>query len=314
MTEHITWHPFEMQFRKPENPPSGSNTATQAEEIVYTRKFQAPKRLLILGCGYVAQSLCRFASQLEFEVYAADDRPSFANAFVMPEAKEVLCDSFPAAIEALHLTDQDFIAIVTRGHKHDADCIRTIYASGIIPSYIGLIGSRRRVAGLFENLCSEGIPRAFLDTIHTPIGLSIGAVTTDEIAISILAELIQVRSSLSSGKKHGILEQTNMDPVFLSSLLTEEPKAISVVVGRKGSTPVKTGAIMTVNALGQSFGTIGGGCGEHEVFRLSLDVLATGKDAFVSVDMTNDFAGEEGMVCGGTMDVIIHYLPGKFSF
>lgn len=54
MTEHITWHPFEMQFRKPENAPSGSNTATQTEEIVYTRKFQAPKRLLILGCGYVA--------------------------------------------------------------------------------------------------------------------------------------------------------------------------------------------------------------------------------------------------------------------
>ena len=296
-------HPFEMKFEVP-----GS-----AGKIVYTRKFQAPRRLLILGCGYVAQSLCRFASQLEFEVYACDDRPSFANPYTMPDAKEVLCDTFPAAIKALHLTGNDFIAIVTRGHKHDADCIRTIYETGIHPAYIGLIGSRRRVAGLFENLCAEGIHPSFLDQIHTPIGLDIGAVTTDEIAISILAELILCRSSLSSGKEAGLLEQTNMDPVFLASLQTEEPKAIAVVVERKGSTPVKTGAIMAVNAMGQSFGTIGGGCGEHEVLRKALDVLKEKKDAFLSVDMTNDFAGEEGMVCGGTMDVIIQYIPEKAS-
>ena len=253
----IEFHPFEMQFEVPDS----------AESIVYTRRFQAPRRLIILGCGYVAQSLCRFASQLEFDIYAADDRPSFANPYTMTNAKKVICDSFPAAIEQIHPDEQDFVAIVTRGHKHDADCIRTLYASGITPAYMGLIGSKRRVAGLFENLCTEGIDRSFLDQIHTPIGLDIGAVTTDEIAISILSELILCRSRLSPGKKNGILEQTNLDPVFLNALQTEGPKAIAVVVDRKGSTPVKTGAIMCVNTLGQSFGTIGGGCGEHEVLR-----------------------------------------------
>ena len=213
--------------------------------------------------------------------------------------------------DRIHPDEQDFVAIVTRGHKHDADCIRTLYASGITPAYMGLIGSKRRVAGLFENLCTEGIDRSFLDQIHTPIGLAIGAVTTDEIAISILSELILCRSRLSLWKKNGILEQTNLDPVFLNALHTEGPKAIAVVVDRKGSTPVKTGAIMCVNALGQSFGTIGGGCGEHEVLRKALEVLSDKKDTFLSVDMTNDFAGEEGMVCGGTMDVIIQYVPGK---
>ena len=298
---HTDFHPFEMQFEVPDS----------AESIVYTRKFQAPRRLILLGCGYVAQSLCRFASQLEFDVYAADDRPSFANSYTMKEAKEVICDSFPAAITKIKLTNQDFVAILTRGHVHDADCIRTIYASGITPAYMGLIGSKRRVAGLFENLCTEGIDRSFLDHIHTPIGLSIGAVTTDEIAISILSELILCRSQLSSGKKNGMLEQTNMDSVFLNEFMTDEPKAVAVVVERKGSTPVKTGAIMAVNALGQSFGTIGGGCGEHEVLRKALEVLSDKKDTFFSVDMTNDFAGEEGMVCGGTMDMIIRYVPGK---
>ena len=81
----IEFHPFEMQFEVPDS----------AESIVYIRRFQAPRRLIILGCGYVAQSLCRFASQLEFDIYAADDRPSFANPYTMTNAKKVICDSFP---------------------------------------------------------------------------------------------------------------------------------------------------------------------------------------------------------------------------
>ena len=85
----VEFHPFEMQFEVP-----GTDGQT-----VYTRRFQAPRRLIILGCGYVAQSLCRFASQLEFDIYAADDRPSFANPYTMTNAKKVICDSFPAAIE-----------------------------------------------------------------------------------------------------------------------------------------------------------------------------------------------------------------------
>ena len=71
---------------------------------------------------------------------------------------------------------------------------------------------------------------------------------------------------------------------------------------------------MAVNALGQSFGTIGGGCGEHEVFKKAQEVLSTRQDIFLSVDMTNDFAGEEGMVCGGTMDVIIKYISRNITF
>ena len=105
----VEFHPFEMQFEVP-----GTDGQT-----VYTRRFQAPRRLIILGCGYVAQSLCRFASQLEFDIYAADDRPSFANPYTMTNAKKVICDSFPAAIEQIHPDEQDFVAIVTRGHKND---------------------------------------------------------------------------------------------------------------------------------------------------------------------------------------------------
>ncbi|MFR8426586.1 MAG: XdhC family protein [Roseburia inulinivorans] len=136
----VEFHPFEMQFEVP-----GTDGQT-----VYTKKISgtaAPDHLR--SCGYVAQSLCRFASQLEFDIYAADDRPSFANPYTMTNAKKVICDSFPAAIEQIHHDEQDFVAIVTRGHKHDADCIRTLYASGITPAYMGLIGSEKTCCRTF---------------------------------------------------------------------------------------------------------------------------------------------------------------------
>lgn len=274
------------------------------EQKIYVRRFQPPVRLIILGGGYVAQSLCRFASPLEFEVATADDRPAFANTGAFPQAKNILCDTFPDAIAKLQITEHDFVAVVTRGHKHDADCLRKIL-KGNMPEYVGLIGSKRRVQGLFDLLEKEGFSRELTDRIHTPIGLPIGAVTPDEIAISILAELIQCRSRRVVSCGSGILEQTNIDPFLLRYLDCNEEKAVAVVVERRGSTPVKTGAIMAVNRLGQTYGTVGGGCGEHEVVTAALRVLRTGNNELITVDMTNDIAENEGMVCGGKMQVII---------
>jgi xanthine dehydrogenase accessory factor len=285
---------FDITFRVPGEP----------EQKVYVRRFQSPVRLIILGGGYVAQSLCRFASALEFDIAVADDRPVFANTEVFPQAKNVLCDTFPDAIAKLRITDRDYVAVVTRGHKHDADCLRIILR-GNMPEYLGLIGSKRRVRGLFDMLTDEGFSKELLERIHTPIGLPIGAVTPDEIAISILAELIQCRSRRMLSRGGEILEQTNVDPSFLGYLSSSEEKAVAVVVERRGSTPVRTGAIMAVNRLGQTFGTVGGGCGEHEVVTAALRVLRTGKNELITVDMTNDIAENEGMVCGGKMHVYI---------
>lgn len=275
-----------------------------SENTRYVRRFQPPVRLIVLGGGYVAQSLSRFASLLEFEVTVADDRPAFANSGAFPQAKNIICDTFSNAIAKMQLTEQDFVVVVTRGHKHDADCLRVILRENM-PEYVGLIGSKRRVQGLFDLLEEEGFHRAWMNQIHTPIGLSIGAVTPDEIAISILAELIQCRSKNVPSRNAGILEQTNVDSAFLQYLDGNQEKAVAVVVERRGSTPVKTGAIMAVNSLGQTFGTIGGGCGEHEVVMAALRVLRTGKNELITVDMTNDVAEEEGMVCGGKMQVLI---------
>ncbi|MCE5189949.1 MAG: XdhC family protein [Eubacteriales bacterium] len=267
----------------------------------YTRVFLPPARLILLGGGHVAQPLCRYAADLEFAVTVVDDRPSFANAVRFPDAERVVCDSFVKAISELSITRYDFVCVITRGHRYDATCLRALF-SGTMPRYLGLIGSRRRTVELFRLLEEEGIDRAKIDRVHTPIGLSIGAETPKEIAISILAELIQQRSSKSGEREAERLALTSHEPELLAYLMeNREPCALAVIVEKSGSTPVPTGAIMAVNQLGGIVGTVGGGCGEHEIINRALEVLRTGKAGCFDLDMSNDVAEEEGMVCGGRM-------------
>lgn len=274
-------------------------------EAVYTRAFLPPQRLILLGGGHVSQPLSRYAADLEFDVAVVDDRPGFANAVRFPEARNVICDSFECAIAALSITKYDFVCVITRGHRHDAACLRVLL-SGVQPRYLGLIGSRRRTIELFKLLEEEGFDREKIDRIHTPIGLAIGAETPKEIAISILAELISVRSSRSCEREAERLALTSHEPELLQYLLTtSEPCALAIVVEKSGSTPVPTGAIMAVNALGGIVGTVGGGCGEHEIIKHALNVLRTGQPRLATLDMSNDVAEEEGMVCGGRMKVWI---------
>ncbi|MDP3448062.1 MAG: XdhC family protein [Eubacteriales bacterium] len=277
----------------------------KGREACYTRAFLPPQRLILLGGGHVSQPLSRYAADLEYDVTVVDDRPGFANAVRFPEAGRVICDSFEKAIRELSINRYDFVCVITRGHRHDALCLRALLA-GDMPRYLGLIGSHRRTIELFKMLEQEGFIRAKIDQIHTPIGLAIGAETPKEIAISILAELILQRSSRSSARESTRLALASHEPQLLAYLLSQkEPCALAVVVEKSGSTPVPTGAVMAVNQLGGIVGTVGGGCGEHEIVKHALDVLRTGQARLINLDMSNDVAEEEGMVCGGRMQVWI---------
>jgi xanthine dehydrogenase accessory factor len=277
----------------------------RGEEKSYTRAFLPPHRLILLGGGHVSQPLCRYAADLEFDVTVVDDRPSFANAVRFPDAGRVVCGSFVKAIAELAITRYDFVCVITRGHRYDAVCLRQLFA-GDMPRYLGLIGSKRRTIELFHMLEEEGFDRAKIDRVHTPIGLPIGAETPKEIAVSILAELIQHRSSRSSEREAERLALASHEPELLHYLLSnKEPCALAVVVEKSGSTPVPTGAVMAVNQLGGIVGTVGGGCGEHEILKHALEALRTGQPRLVNLDMSNDVAEEEGMVCGGRMKVWI---------
>ena len=173
----------------------------EAEGAELVRSFRPNERLILLGGGNIAQPLCRYAADLGFSVIVADDRPTFANRPRFPEAHTVYCDRFENAIDRIGIGAGDYVAVITRGHRYDADCLRKILR-GTMPKYLGMIGSKRRTAGLLNLLEGEGFDRAQLDAIHTPIGLDIGALSVKEIAISIVAELIACRRADTNRRSH----------------------------------------------------------------------------------------------------------------
>ncbi len=264
------------------------------------------ERLLVLGGGHIALHVVEFAAKCGFAVTVADDRPDFANRARFPLAEQVICDSFENAIRGFRLTGYDYVVIITRGHRHDADCLRVILP-GTQPNYLGLIGSRRRVRGLMEMLAEEGFSTENMARICTPIGLPIGAVTPQEIAVSILSELIAYKR-LPEHSSDGVRLCCDSD-MELSTLryLAEnhEPKAIVTVIETKGSTPREAGAKMAVSPLGRVTGSIGGGCSEGAVIRDAVKIIGTGRYQIVDIDLTGDVAESDGMVCGGTMQVLI---------
>ena len=272
----------------------------------YLRSFHPPERLILLGCGNIGQELCRYAADLGFTVTAVDERPAFANRTLMPDAAEILCSDFPDAIRRLQITERDYVCVITRGHRFDADCLREILP-GAYPRYLGMIGSKRRVALLMKQLESEGFGPDALKRIHAPIGISINALTVKEIAISIVAELIQCRrAGLDRRSKETRLTAEDIDLRLLEFLTCDEtPKALLLVYETSGSTPVKSGAMMAVDKVGRTVGTIGGGCGEGAVLKDAYRIIGSGTQCTVTVDMSNDIAEEEGMVCGGEMKVLI---------
>lgn len=147
-------------------------------------------RLLILGGGHIALPLAKLGKILGYHVTVVDDRVSFANVVRFPMADRVICDGFIKAIQAAGIDGQTLVVIVTRGHRHDKLCLREVLEYQAY--YMGMIGSKRRVKALLEEMQEEGISQERLSHLHTPIGLEIGAETPEEIAVSILAQIISV--------------------------------------------------------------------------------------------------------------------------
>lgn len=265
--------------------------------------FPEPQ-LLVFGGGHIALPLVEFAAKAGFKVTVVDDRPSFANPGRFPAAERVICENFSKAFETLKLTPSTFVVIVTRGHRHDKMCLEQVMHYKT--AYTGMIGSRRRIQGLKELLISEGHSEALLERVCAPIGLEIGAVTPEEIAISILAQVIQYKRNTP-----GTTRKTNTWPELDLTVLHElaaaeaEPRALVTVVATKGSVPRREGAKMIVWPDGRIVGSIGGGCSEGDAIQAAYEVIREGQSRYLDIDMTGSVAEEEGMVCGGVMKVLI---------
>jgi len=156
--------------------------------------------LYIFGAGHVAHALYSTSQAAGFDTIIVDDRELYANRQRFPEAREVIAEAFDQAMARLSPTDSEFVVIVTRGHRDDMRVLR--WAVQTPARYIGMIGSKRKTVTLFRELQQEGLAANLFDRVYAPVGLDIGAVTPEEIAISITAQLIAIRRRVERPLPH----------------------------------------------------------------------------------------------------------------
>lgn len=273
---------------------------TDAQTRIYRERIGRTPKMIICGAGHVSMPIIRMGKMLGFTVTVIEDRPKFADHARASGADQVLCEPFSDGLSKIRGDSDSWFIIVTRGHRYDTECLEAILQKPY--AYVGMMGSRRRVAIVKDQLEVKGVCREALDGVHTPIGLKIGAETPEEIAVSVMAEIIQVKNA---GSAKGGYSPELLDAVL--DLDDSREKVLATIISRKGSAPRSVGTKMLIRADGTTVDTIGGGCIESEVIRKALLMIRAEDEGFrlCTVDMTADAAEDEGMVCGGVVEVML---------
>lgn len=183
---------------------------------IFVEPIFPPTKLFLFGGGHVSLSICRMAVAAGFPTVVVDDRLAFANRERFPEADAVHAGEYEKIIPTLPINEQSYVVIVTRGHRDDMRVLRLALQTPAC--YVAMIGSRRKVIGVVKELEKEGLPPETLEKLFAPMGLDIGAVTPEEIAVSVVAEMIahkrkaasgwrELSKSLFAGRKERILNQ-----------------------------------------------------------------------------------------------------------
>ncbi|HTS51110.1 MAG TPA: XdhC/CoxI family protein [Bryobacteraceae bacterium] len=158
---------------------------------VFVEPVVPQPRTFIFGAGHISKSISKVATLAGFATVIIDNRESYANRDRFPEADEVFAEEYEDVFPKLAIRDTSYLIIVTRGHRDDMRVLR--WAVETNAKYIAMIGSKRKVIGVIKQLEKEGLPRAAFERIFAPMGLEIGAITPEEIAISVVAEMIALR-------------------------------------------------------------------------------------------------------------------------
>lgn len=246
--------------------------------------FVSQPTLIICGGGHVSCELVKIASSLDFYIKVIDDREEFANKERFPLAHEVICDTFDHLEN--YLESNAYYVVVTRGHKDDFVCVKTILGHSY--QYLGMIGSKLKVEKTFENLEKEGINKEQIASIFAPIGLKLGAVTPAEIAISILAQIIQEKN------------KTHCASVSRELLHVKEKGMLCIIIGKSGSSPRGVGSMMLITE-DKIYDSIGGGAVEFAVIE---DAKSCTEVMIREYHLNNKDSIRLGMICGGSNQVL----------
>ena len=261
------------------------------QDVSLIRKewFSPQPTLFICGGGHVAKEVAALAAHLDFSVTVLDDRADLANRERFPTAERVICDSYDNLKNYLE-ADACYV-VVTPDHKADLQCVSTILSTQY--RYLGMIGSKSKVAATFENLRKAGFAEDQISTIFAPIGLPIGAVTPAEIAFSILSQIIQEKN-----KHHA----ASADKALLN---VTEAGMLCVITEKHGSAPRGVGSMMFVEK-DSILGTVGGGEPEHRIIQYARE------NPYFSVQeyaLNRNAANGLDMICGGTIKAAFIPIP-----
>lgn len=274
---------------------------------VFCDRLGQEMHLVICGGGHVSMPVIKIGIMMGCRVTVLEDRPQFADNARRAGAGEVLCEPFSQGLDRIEGDENTYFVIVTRGHRYDQVCLEKIVRKK--HAYIGMIGSRRRVSVVKELVIEGGGDRQVLDELYSPIGLDIGAKTPEEIGVAIMAEIIEVKNR----KRRTCGYSKDMLREILNPDRQEEEggrRVMITIVTRKGSAPRDVGTKMLVFPDGKCIGTIGGGCMESEVTHRALHMIRSRgeEQKLCHVDMTGEDAEDEGMVCGGVVDVLLEVV------
>jgi xanthine dehydrogenase accessory factor len=167
---------------------------------IFVEPVLPPALLYVFGAGHVSVNLYNVARTAGFDVIVVDDRAAYANRERFPDAKQIIAGDFDQAMSRLALSESAYVVIVTRGHRDDMRVLR--WAVQTRARYIGMIGSKRKTITIFKELTKEGLSPELFERVHAPIGLDIGAITPEEIAVAITAELIAARRHVERDLPH----------------------------------------------------------------------------------------------------------------
>lgn len=264
------------------------------EQKVFVELYHQNPQLIILGGGHVSCPVAHLGNMLGFHVTVMDDRPEFLTRERFPDADQLILGSFEELSEKIPLYENAYYVVVTRGHTGDSICARQILRRPYV--YFGMIGSKTKVRLSREKLMEEGFTEKELDTIHAPIGLPIGGQLPEEIAISIMAEIVQEKNRRYL---------SFVDEKVEEAVLKGKKGVMLTIVKKAGSSPRGIGSKMFLGDDGSSYGSIGGGSVEYEAMQHAARVTGT---ELVSYNLSVSDQRNLGMICGGSVDVLFEKI------
>ena len=284
----------------------GSGISIVEGKQVYSEVIGHEKKLVICGAGHVSMAIIQLGRMIGFSVTVIEDREMFADNARRQGADAVICDTFENGLRQIPGDDDTYFVIVTRAHRWDRECLRII--AGKPHAYVGMMGSKRRVSLVLDSLREEGVPAEMLDSVCTPIGLRIGAETPEEIAVSVMAQIIEVKNR---DKRTFAYPKEMMDAILglHHSEVGGLRKVMATIIKRRGSAPRDVGTKMLIIEDGTCIGTIGGGYAEAVIAKEGMKMLREESlPKILEVSLLADLAEEEGMICGGELEVFMEPL------